>query len=119
MYKKRLVGLVGLVLVACILLQTGVIRVSVADANDDRQKIIVSLGDSYASGEGIPPFYGWNKVQDWSFSKPTDWLAHRSKNSWPGMLTLPGVGKMSENLDHWYFAAASGATTEHLLGKQE
>lgn len=119
MYKKRLVGLVGLVLVACILLQTGVIRVSVADANDDRQKIIVSLGDSYASGEGIPPFYGWDKVQDWSFSKPTDWLAHRSKNSWPGMLTLPGVGKMSENLDHWYFAAASGATTEHLLGKQE
>lgn len=78
-------------------------------------KIMVSLGDSYSSGEGIPPFYGqeapmFNKIKD------DDWLAHRSKKSWPGQLKLPtNAGTMADNRGtYWFFGAISGATTEHM-----
>lgn len=78
--------------------------------------VIVSLGDSYSSGEGIEPFYG----QDADFSvkcRDQDWLAHRSEKSWPGMLTLPGVdGPMRDHRgENWFFAAASAAQTKHLF----
>lgn len=78
--------------------------------------ILVSLGDSYSSGESIEPFYG----QDAEFSvkcQNPDWIAHRSEKSWPGMLTLPGVnGTMNEHRgENWFFAAASGAETKHLF----
>ena len=84
-------------------------------SNEERSRIIVSLGDSYASGEGIEPFY----YQDYPVSKKVqeqDWLAHRSKKSWSGRLTLSGVrGTMAENRGtNWFFAASSGATTYHL-----
>ena len=78
-------------------------------------KIMVSLGDSYSSGEGIPPFYGQeapisNKINN------DDWLAHRSKKSWPGQLKLPtNAGTMADNMGtYWFFGAISGATTEHM-----
>ena len=78
--------------------------------------VIVSLGDSYSSGEGIEPFYGQDaemavKCED------QDWLAHRSEKCWPGMLTLPGVeGPMHDHRgENWFFAAASGALTNHLF----
>ena len=78
--------------------------------------VIVSLGDSYSSGEGIEPFYG----QDADFAvkcENQDWLAHRSEKSWPGMLTLPGVdGPMRDHRgENWFFAAASGAKSVHLF----
>ena len=78
--------------------------------------VIVSLGDSYSSGEGIEPFYG----QDAEFAvrcADQDWLAHRSEKSWPGMLTLPGVdGPMRDHRgENWFFVAASGALTDHLF----
>lgn len=86
-------------------------------------RIIVSLGDSYSSGEGILPFYG--QLDDDGNEKPItarvtnkDWLAHRSTKAWPGLLTLPTVGKMADNRDtHWFFVAASGAETKHLKGE--
>lgn len=78
-------------------------------------KIMVSLGDSYSSGEGIPPFYGQeapisNKINN------DDWLAHRSRKSWPGQLKLPtNAGTMADNMGtYWFFGAISGATTEHM-----
>ena len=90
--------------------------------------IMVSLGDSYSSGEGIEKFYGqdkslFEKVED------EDWLAHRSTRSWPGMLRIPGVagtmsnykvdvGKTSEAPIQWYFAAASGAETVNFKAKE-
>ena len=84
-------------------------------------RIIVSLGDSYSSGEGIPPFYGQYDVNgmDVPFNKKVqddDWLAHRSMYAWSGMLNLPGVdGTMAENKGtHWYFAAVSGAETKNI-----
>lgn len=89
--------------------------------------IMVSLGDSYSSGEGIEKFYGqdkslFEKVED------EDWLAHRSTQSWPGMLKIPGVagtmsdyrvpvGKTGTRSVQWYFGAVSGATTEHFKNK--
>ncbi|MBO7406901.1 MAG: VWA domain-containing protein [Clostridia bacterium] len=81
--------------------------------------VIVSLGDSYSAGEGIEKFYG----QDEPYNKKkqnSDWLAHRSENSWPGMLRLPAVeGTMAENRGtNWFFVAVSGATTEHMKGHQ-
>lgn len=88
-----------------------------ADESDSgKHRVIVSLGDSYSSGEGIEPFYG----QDAGFLEKVhnpDWIAHRSQDAWPGMLSLPSVdGKMSDNRnENWFFAAASGAKTMHML----
>ncbi|MCD8181231.1 MAG: VWA domain-containing protein [Firmicutes bacterium] len=83
--------------------------------------VMVSLGDSYSSGEGIPPFFG----QDAQVSQKVrndDWLAHRSQKSWPGRMTLQGInGTMMEKLVYktWYFVASSGAETRHLKEEQE
>ncbi len=83
-------------------------------------QIMVSLGDSYSSGEGIEPFYDQELSTSQKVQSP-DWLAHRSKMSWPGMLTLPTLsGTMADNKDtYWYFGAVSGATTRNLLKSQD
>ena len=103
---------------------------------EDREsdRIIVSLGDSYSSGEGIEPFYGqlksdlvdsgdymglYNEAETVSQDQKvndSDWIAHRSQYAWSGMLYLPGVeGNMAENRGvHWFFSAASGAETKHI-----
>ena len=67
-------------------------------------RIIVSIGDSYSSGEGIEEFYGQNESTTNKVHNQ-DWLAHRSEKSWSGRLTLDGVkGSMSENRNtNWYF----------------
>lgn len=82
---------------------------------DDDQLVIVSLGDSYSSGEGIEPFYGQDEDVSEKVYNP-DWVAHRSTLSWPGQLFDPDNEiPMSEYKDqYWYFVAASGATTEEL-----
>ena len=49
--------------------------------------IVVTLGDSYMSGEGIEPYYGQsssNKYYD------QDWIAHRSSQSWASYLEFGG-----------------------------
>lgn len=77
-------------------------------------RIIVSLGDSFSSGEGIPPFYGQTTLEE--KVENHDWLAHRSTLSWSGQLTLPGVsGTMADHRgENWFFVATSGAETKHL-----
>ena len=86
---------------------------------DDVRRVIVSLGDSYSSGEGIEPFY----CQDLIISERVqeeDWLAHRSERSWSAELALPGLGSMHGHRDeNWYFAASSGAKIENLYEEQE
>ena len=79
-------------------------------------KVIVSIGDSYSSGEGNEPFYGQDAEMDQKCQDP-DWLAHRSEKSWPGKLILPGVdGPMKEHRgENWFFAAASGAECKQLF----
>lgn len=90
-----------------------------ADTLNTNRRVIVSMGDSYSSGEGIEPFYG----QDLDISQKVhdpDWLAHRSQYAWSGMLTLPEVGVMSEHRDeNWYFVASSGAKTCDFSDWQE
>ncbi|MBQ3885723.1 MAG: carboxypeptidase regulatory-like domain-containing protein [Ruminococcus sp.] len=84
--------------------------------------VVVSLGDSYSSGEGIPAFYGQDKAWEQRVYDE-DWLAHRSTKSWPGLLEFPEVsGKMRDynakqvnsSKCKWYFGAASGAETKHF-----
>ncbi len=96
--------------------------------NTNKSVIVVSLGDSYASGEGVEPFYG----QDLPLAqkvKNEDWLAHRSELSWPGQLEIPGIpGTLNDYKDscsiygdicRWYFVASSGATTDHITKKKQ
>lgn len=89
-----------------------------AEEEADEKRIMVSMGDSYSSGEGIPPFYGQDDQRYEKVNNP-DWLAHRSQKAWSGMLSLPSVsGKMSDHKDdNWFFVAASGAETKHLLNE--
>ena len=92
-----------------------------------RHPIVVSLGDSYSSGEGIPPFYGNDDPNKYENS---DWLAHRSMLSWPGLLSVSGPNEQivlresraSADNDwsgNWYFAAASGAKVCDLASEQQ
>lgn len=92
-----------------------------AEKSVEDKGIIVSLGDSFSSGEGIEPYYGQEneKGEELPISekvKNPDWLAHRSTKSWPSQLTLPSVqGEMSKHRnENWFFVAASGATTQNI-----
>lgn len=90
-------------------------------AND--APLIASLGDSYSSGEGNPPFYGQGKGQE----DNEDWLAHRSQASWPGRLKWPS-SKASDRFTlserratapdaedgSWIFKAVSGAKSSNI-----
>ena len=84
--------------------------------------IVVSFGDSYASGEGIEPFYGQDKPLSQRVYDQ-DWLAHRSLLSWPALIKVPGYSGTMSNYRRtgpstasvqWYFAAASGAVTKDV-----
>lgn len=98
-------------------------------AEPSSDKIVVSLGDSYSSGEGIENFYGYSsqhtmirrtdesgKTIFLPASKDTeDFLAHRSEGSWPGQLKVDGIGKLKNAKGtNWYFEAVSGAKTINL-----
>lgn len=102
-----------------------------AESENKEKRIIVSLGDSYSSGEGIEPFYGQKKTNTYDsindiayrsnlaydsiddIKNNLDWLAHRSTLAWSGQLVLDGL-KMSEHPDNWYFEAVSGAEIKNL-----
>lgn len=108
--KKALLLILLILLILCIS----------ASALCEGGPVVVSLGDSYSSGEGIEPFYGQDAEMAVK-SRDPDWLAHRSEKSWPGMLTLPGVdGPLRDHRgENWFFAAASGAETVHLMNLSE
>ena len=49
--------------------------------------IVVSMGDSFASGDGIEPYYGQDSAYKyWN----EDWVGHRSSASWEGQLVVGG-----------------------------
>lgn len=111
--------------------ETGIIHTNATNTtNTDDTLVVVSLGDSYSSGEGIEPFY----KQQFAFAyKATcdSWVAHRSQLSWPGQLKFSALenGKtlkdynVDENLGtskcKWYFRASSGAKTIDFFQKQK
>ena len=101
----------------------------------DNHRIVVSMGDSYSSGEGVLPFY-YQDLSTEEKSKKQDFLAHRSTKSWPGKLTLPDMPEKKTLADYkidldelgtsdtdrpfqWFFVAASGAQTKDYKGKQK
>lgn len=94
------------------------IQVTAAETEKEKEadyKIVVSLGDSFSSGESIEEFYGQNKKLSQKV-KDENWLAHRSTNSWPGRLKIQGMElNLSSYKDrYWYFEAVSGATTNDI-----
>lgn len=108
--------------------ETGVIHTNAS--NTDDTLVVVSLGDSYSSGEGIEPFYN-DLLPFEKKAKCDSWVAHRSQLSWPGQLKFPVLenGKtlkdynVDENLGtskcKWYFRASSGAKTIDFFQKQK
>ena len=111
-------------LLAAIMLATSVSVSAFAAAlvDKDAPVIVVSLGDSYSSGEGITEFYGQGKSEAQKV-KDKNWLAHRSTKSWGGQLKVPGVpNTMSDyNVENgknpeceWYFRAVTGARSYHF-----
>ena len=84
--------------------------------NAGKARVLVALGDSYTSGEGIEPYYGQDAPMAEKCRNP-DWLAHRSEKAWPGRLRLPGVeGILADHRgENFFFVAASGAVTDNLF----
>lgn len=104
-----------------------VLPVSASAKGTDGSTIVVSLGDSYSSGEGIPEFYGQNKKWEEKVYDE-DWLAHRSTKSWPGLLQIPNISGTLSNYNvkeknsskcKWYFGAVSGAETRHFSKERQ
>ncbi|MBQ7961299.1 MAG: hypothetical protein IJ289_01760 [Clostridia bacterium] len=134
MKKRLLIKTLSLVITMILLLEAFPYSTETKAYNSDSDRVIVSLGDSFSSGEGLGDYYNTyldkkNKETP-IYDKNTpieekvtneDWLAHRSTLSWPGRLTLNGVdGTMADNRNtHWFFAAVSGAETKHLNTKQQ
>ena len=122
----------AVVLATVLMMQTAM--PAFALSSKDSGPVMVSLGDSYSSGEGVEPFYCADKED--KYSQP-DWLAHRSRLSWPGKLHLTDskgrrivmaqhkanysqTTKSYDSFDknNWYFVASSGAVTGSLKGSQ-
>ena len=91
-----------------------------------KTRVVVSMGDSYSAGEGIYPFYG---SRDSNVPELYDWLAHRSRLSWPGQLYLDNSKdlllnhkatdpKGNKDSLQWYFVAVSGAEVRHIKERQ-
>ncbi len=101
-------------------------------ADHEEVPIVVSLGDSYSSGEGMEPYYGQGSESKY---RNEDWICHRSQTSWPGKLEFNGVQLSSvigtnyncaDGLTsivaedgNWYFGAVSGAVTNNIYSEDE
>ena len=121
--RRRLKHSVVMLLCAAMLASFCAMRGNTAQADEKPSRIIVSLGDSYASGEGNEPFFGQEitDIRERAKNKQAweDWLAHRSKLAWSGQLYIDddelGICKQVVRDETWYFVAASGATTENIV----
>lgn len=92
---------------------------SSAKAAGNETAVIVSLGDSFSSGEGNPPFLEQPDKTVFEKVKEEDWLAHRSTIAWPTLLQVPSdKNAASTKKVELHFAAVSGAVTENI-GKTE
>ena len=124
--KHTLKKVISLICVMILFLNICFFMAEPVSATSQRDLIIVSMGDSYSSGEGIDPFFDIDLPLD-ERVKSEDWLSHRSQNAWSGMLRLPGVtGSMKEHIGrkdkngnwsdgNWYLVAMSGAVTDNIL----
>ncbi len=115
MYRSRIVFCIITTLAS--LITTGIPSGNDPDnsAYNDNAFVVVSLGDSYSSGEGVPEYYGYEQDFETKINDPR-WISHRSMNSWPGLLKFKELdGSLADHIDNnWYFCAMSGATTKEL-----
>ena len=103
----------GLLLAVCCLLA---LPATALATTVDGTPLVVSLGDSYSSGEGNEPFYSQDSSDKYDIE---DWYAHRSELSWPGRLQIDGV-KLSDVKDSgWYFLASSGAVAANVYETEQ
>ena len=141
--KRRLLKMLSLLIT--VIITVSVTHMTVyADPEADDPMIVVSMGDSYSSGEGIEPFYGQDN-QLYNKTEMDDWLAHRSTKSWPSKLVIPGYEGESgdktmadyktgvDNLYYqnnnamraftgnceWFFVASSGAVTDNIKSTEQ
>ncbi len=130
--SKLIAVLLSVIITFCI--GAPAFALSPVSSGEYEEPIMVSLGDSYSSGEGVEPYY-FSRSED-KYEQP-DWLAHRSRLSWAGKLKLrDSRGKRltmyqnkafysnetksydSFDKNNWYFVASSGAVTGSLNGTQ-
>lgn len=124
--QKRIISLgLSMLIVICQNSFSQCLPAKATSVSTQTKRIMVSLGDSYSSGEGIESFYGQDvaipklpneKDSEINDQDVLDWLAHRSEKCWSGRLELSGVlGQMSKHRnENWYFVAASGAEIKNL-----
>lgn len=88
---------------------------------DSSKPIVVSMGDSYSSGQGAPPYYGKG-------SKPGengywDLIAHRSQNAWSSKLRFGNAENRITLSDYhdsnWLFVASTGAVSTNITGEDK
>ena len=129
--RFSIIAVIVIVLIACVATPLSLSRSTAAANSDNDPLIVVSLGDSYSSGEGVEPFYNQNEPVNFKiYDVYGDWIAHRSEKSWPGKISFFYHNKLIKLSDYhtndvnsnadirWYFRASSGATTESILGPQ-
>lgn len=101
----------------------------------DHVPVVVSLGDSFSSGEGANEYYSQNEPIEMRV-RDQDWLAHRGVTAWPGLLHFTGKNgsvvsladvrfdaespwELPAEQAKWFFAASSGAVIDNLFHSQE
>lgn len=120
-------------IVLCAIMLINSIPVFAADASNSKSDmpVVVSLGDSYSSGEGVQPYYGQKSSNKYTCE---DWIAHRSTLAWSGLLQYNGIylntvraqnpcvsdgltvdSDSCKNNGSWYFTAVSGAVTKDII----
>ncbi len=117
MKHRTTVKMISVILALCMTFP--MLSLSAFAATSTSERIVVSMGDSYSSGEGVEPFYGTESMGSRSgeFYESEDFLAHRSKYSWPGKLKLNNQSLSEQKDKNWFFVASSGAETKHFKGK--
>lgn len=117
MKNKMLSRILTMLIIFVMLVSQFPATVYAETSKNSGNRIMVSMGDSFSSGEGVEEFYNQG-LSDKEKAKNEDFLAHRSEKSWPGKLELNGKA-MSLQKDNWYFVASSGAETKHFNGEQK
>ena len=118
---KSVLSAAFLLFCALFVLQTAGTPASAEEGEEIVPYIVVSLGDSYASGEGVEPFYD-QELPIAQKVNSEDWIAHRSEESWAGKLRVPYLNaplsayKDLDQYQYWYFKAISGAKTAEITG---
>lgn len=124
-----------IVLICFIMLFNSIPVFATGESNqEDEMPVVVSLGDSYSSGESVQSYYGQKSSDKYTCE---DWIAHRSSYAWPGLLQYNGkylntVRAKNPTVSNgltvdynsckddgsWYFAAVSGAKTKDIISMQ-